>query len=63
MTTTEKRQVSANTVRTWARNKGLEVGQRGHLSREVVRQFNRSHRRQEFTSSNPSDRAREAANG
>jgi hypothetical protein len=59
----EKREVPASTVRTWARERGLEVGQRGHLSNEVVRQFNRSHRKQQFTSRNPSDiQRREASN-
>jgi hypothetical protein len=58
----EKRQVPASTVRTWAQDRGLQVGQRGHLSREVVRQFNRAHRKQEFRSSNPSDIRREESN-
>ena len=47
-------EVSAAEVRSWARNRGLSVGTRGHLSNEVSDEFNRRHRRKVFVNRNPS---------
>lgn len=46
--------VGADTVRAWARDKGLEVGTRGHLSMELTEAFNRRHRKRKFINNNPS---------
>ena len=47
-------EVPASVVRDWARNKGLEVGVRGHLSVDVTDRFNRQHRKRQYTNRNPS---------
>lgn len=49
----EKTEVGANTVRSWARDKGYEVGTRGHLSQDLIDTFNRRHRKQQYTNKNP----------
>lgn len=45
--------VPASEVRAWAREKGLEVGTRGHLSGDVISKFNGAHRRRQFVNNNP----------
>mgnify|MGYP001567351925 CR=1 FL=1 len=40
----DRTQVTAAHVRAWAREKGLEVGARGHLPPDVIRKYNRGHR-------------------
>lgn len=57
----EKFQVSAATVRAWARRKGLQVGERGHLPKSVISAFNRAHRTKVFTNSNPWLKSKAAA--
>lgn len=52
--TIEKAEVGADVVRAWAREKGIQVGNRGHLPQSVVDTFNRRHRKVRFTSRNPS---------
>lgn len=49
----EPTEVSADVVRAWARNKGIEVGTRGHLSVELTDKFNRAHRKQRYVNRNP----------
>jgi hypothetical protein len=44
---------TAADVRAWARRKGLTVGKRGHLPKDVVAAFNRAHRARKFTNANP----------
>lgn len=51
--TIEKTEVGANVVRSWAREKGYTVGNRGHLSQELIDTFNRRHRKQQYTNKNP----------
>jgi hypothetical protein len=46
------RTASLGEVRAWARKKGIEIGQRGHVSDELIRKFNRVHRRK-AVSKNP----------
>lgn len=52
--TIEKTEVGADVVRAWAREKGMTVGNRGHLPQSVIDTFNRRHRKVRFTSRNPS---------
>lgn len=53
MSTDDKIQVDAATVRQWARNQGIDVGNRGHLADDVVQRFNRRHRAREYRNTNP----------
>lgn len=48
-----KAQVSAAEVRDWARQRGFEVGTRGHIRQDVVEAFNRAHRVKEYVNTNP----------
>ena len=38
------KQATADDVRTWARSKGYQVGDRGRFSTDLVRAFNREHK-------------------
>lgn len=49
----DKVTVPASTVREWARKKGLQVGTRGHIHKDVVDAFNRAHRAKEYVNTNP----------
>ena len=51
--TDETIEVNANDVRTWARDKGYEVGARGHLPVDVIDRYNRQHRKRRYTNKNP----------
>ena len=51
--TDEKIEVNANDVRSWAREKGYEVGTRGHLPVDVIDRYNRQHRKRQYTNKNP----------
>jgi len=51
--TDDRRQVPIRKVRAWARDRGIEVGTRGHLSQELIDQFNRAHRKVAAMNSNP----------
>lgn len=45
MSTPKRRtEVPAKVVRDWARRKGFQVGERGHLPPKVVKAYNRTHR-------------------
>lgn len=59
-TTTPRNPASAADVRAWARQKGMIVGQRGHLPTAVIKAFNRSHRRF-YTDRNPFNQQQEQA--
>ena len=48
-----KIQVTADEVRQWARARGMEVGNRGHLPKTVIKAFNHRHHKRVFISSNP----------
>jgi hypothetical protein len=52
--TEEKTEVGADVVRAWGRKNGYKVGNRGHLSLDLIDTFNRRHRKQRHTSKNPS---------
>lgn len=41
----EVRVADASEVRAWARKRGIEVGNRGHLSQQLIDQFNWAHRK------------------
>jgi hypothetical protein len=49
----ERKPVPIRKVRAWARDRGIPVGNRGHLSQELIDQFNRAHRKVSATNSNP----------
>lgn len=50
--TDKARTASLQEVRAWARKKGIVIGDRGHVSDELIRKFNRVHRRK-AVSKNP----------
>lgn len=49
----DRKIVPIRKVRAWARDRGLPVGTRGHLSQDLIDQFNRAHRKVAATNSNP----------
>lgn len=57
----ERTTVSASFVRSWARRRGLTVGQRGHLPQNVIQAFNRAHKTKVFVNANPWLKAATAA--
>jgi hypothetical protein len=49
MTTTNSTvAVTAETVRVWARNKGMEVAGHGRLNSEVIAAFNKAHKSRQY---------------
>ena len=50
--TSTKSLASPKEVRAWARKRGIPVGTRGHIAKDVIKQFNRTHRKR-ATSKNP----------
>lgn len=49
----DRRVVPISKVRSWARQRGIEVGNRGHLSQSLIDQFNRAHRQVRAVNANP----------
>lgn len=49
----DRKLVPVQRVRAWARERGIEVGTRGHLSQDLIDQFNRLHRKVRAENSNP----------
>lgn len=48
-----KAKVTASEVRSWALERGLDVGSRGHIRQDIVEAFNRAHRVKEYVNTNP----------
>lgn len=51
--TDEVRIASPSEVRDWARRRGFEVGNRGHMPTDVIDRYNRKHRLSRFENKNP----------
>jgi hypothetical protein len=49
----DKTPVPLSEVRAWLRRRGHAVGSRGHISEQLIRDFNHRHHRKIYISENP----------